>query len=251
MSRLIVVLQHRILQHRSGLACAKYRPVCVTKCPYSTSTDGQKLYELRTYTVKPDNFKLFMDLSTEWMHLRTCHSKLVGYWISEIGGGIHDAVHIWEYDSLSHRASVRQTLGKDEVWQKSYFRKLLPLLQRQDNSLLQLFPGATLKDPPANGVYQLESFSLNPLKMDEIGNYFLGRQKPGATQLATFHTVLGISYFGYQLWHHPSVDNLLLPPVIGSQKIEGQSEGQDKGSELGVAIFQSRLLLPTPWSTMK
>ena len=54
-------------------------------------------------------------------------------------------------DSLSHRASVRQALAKDETWVKSYFSKLLPLLQRQENSLLRLFPGVKLNDPPYPG----------------------------------------------------------------------------------------------------
>ena len=35
------------------------------------------------------------------MHLRTKHSKLIGYWISEIGGGIHEVIHIWEYGEFN------------------------------------------------------------------------------------------------------------------------------------------------------
>lgn len=60
------------------------------------SLHTDKVYELRTYSIKPKNFKEFYDLSVEFMHLRTNHSKLVGYWTSEIGG-IFDMVHIWEY----------------------------------------------------------------------------------------------------------------------------------------------------------
>lgn len=60
------------------------------------SLHNDKVYELRTYSIKPKNFKEFYDLSVEYMHLRTNHSKLVGYWTSEIGG-IFDMVHIWEY----------------------------------------------------------------------------------------------------------------------------------------------------------
>ena len=54
-------------------------------------------------------------------------------------------------DSLSHRASVRQALAKDETWISSYFSKLMAMLQRQENSLLRLFPGSKLVDPPNPG----------------------------------------------------------------------------------------------------
>ena len=54
-------------------------------------------------------------------------------------------------DSLGHRASVRQALAKDEKWISSYLSKLLSLLQRQDNSLVKLVPGSTIRDPPSGG----------------------------------------------------------------------------------------------------
>ena len=57
---------------------------------------NDKVYELRTYSLQAKDMKPFMEMSCEWMHLRTAHSKLIGYWTSEIGG-INDVVHIWEY----------------------------------------------------------------------------------------------------------------------------------------------------------
>lgn len=38
----------------------------------------------------------YLDLTAKKFHLRTAHSKLVGFWTSEIGG-LNQAVHIWEY----------------------------------------------------------------------------------------------------------------------------------------------------------
>lgn len=54
------------------------------------------MYELRIYSIKFKNFKEFYDLFVEYMYLRINYFKLVGYWISEIGG-IFDMVYIWEY----------------------------------------------------------------------------------------------------------------------------------------------------------
>merc|ERR1711892_1621066 len=70
------------------------------------------IYELRTYNLVPKEVGQFMELSKEKFHLRTQHSVLLGYWTSELGG-LNQVVHIWQYDSFSHRARVRATLGAD------------------------------------------------------------------------------------------------------------------------------------------
>merc|ERR1719327_1342870 len=73
-----------------------------------------------------------MALSKDKFHLRTEHSKLLGYWTVELGG-LNQVTHLWEYDSYSHRAGVRAKLGGHQQWQEEYFQKILPLLQHQDN----------------------------------------------------------------------------------------------------------------------
>ena len=41
----------------------------------------------------------FLQLTTEEFHLRTAHSKLLGYWTTELGG-LNEVVHLWEYGQL-------------------------------------------------------------------------------------------------------------------------------------------------------
>jgi hypothetical protein len=55
-----------------------------------------KVYELRTYKIYPQYYKQFLSLTQEHLHLRTAHSKLLGYWTSELGG-LNEIFHIWEY----------------------------------------------------------------------------------------------------------------------------------------------------------
>lgn len=86
-----------------------------------------------------------MALSKEKFHLRTEHSKLLGYWTVELGGlnQVSDKMesphktlsgkgfgggerttqvtHLWEYDSYSHRAGVRAKLGGHQQWQVKPF----------------------------------------------------------------------------------------------------------------------------------
>lgn len=42
----------------------------------------------------------YLNLTAKEFHLRTAHSKLVGFWTSEIGG-LNQVVHIWEYGELT------------------------------------------------------------------------------------------------------------------------------------------------------
>ena len=45
-----------------------------------------KIFELRTYSIKPDRLKEFLTLTNEKFHLRTRASVLHGYWTVELGG---------------------------------------------------------------------------------------------------------------------------------------------------------------------
>jgi len=62
----------------------------------SSARSASKVYELRTYSIKPENLKEFLNLTNEKFHLRTRASVLHGYWTVELGG-INQVVHLWEY----------------------------------------------------------------------------------------------------------------------------------------------------------
>ena len=68
----------------------------------SRNCSTKKIYELRTYSLKPECVKPFMNLTFEKFHIRTNASKLNGYWTAEIGG-INQVVHIWEYGKILYR----------------------------------------------------------------------------------------------------------------------------------------------------
>ena len=56
------------------------------RCLSVTAARPAKIYELRTYDIKPMNMGEFMALTQENIHLRTQHSPLIGYWTTELGG---------------------------------------------------------------------------------------------------------------------------------------------------------------------
>ena len=94
------ILMQAVLS-RAGRALAWKRVLRTSVAPLATTAGGEgaggrKLYELRTYSIKPARTAEFLKMSNEHMNLRMAHSKLIGYWTCELGG-LNEVVHIWEY----------------------------------------------------------------------------------------------------------------------------------------------------------
>ncbi|XP_070575312.1 protein NipSnap homolog 3A-like [Ptychodera flava] len=131
----------------------------------TTNQNGQvdKVYELRTYSIHPSKVTKFMQLTKENFHLRTNHSKLYGYWTSELGG-LCEVVHIWEYDSFAHRTGVRKALSEDPEWISRYLSKMTKLIVKQDNIVLQAVPWHPVHETPLveGSVYELRYYVMKP-----------------------------------------------------------------------------------------
>jgi hypothetical protein len=72
------------------------------------------VYELRTYSALPGAIGGWATGFKKSLAQRETHSKLVGLWTTEIGG-LNAAKHLWVYDSLDHRAAVREAMANDAV----------------------------------------------------------------------------------------------------------------------------------------
>lgn len=94
------------------------------------------VYELRVYKMLPKFFPSYVKLTNELLHLRTAHSELSGFWLTEIGGQ-NEAVHIWRYDSVMHRKSVRDALGGDTAWQQQYMAPVREFWAEQQNWVME------------------------------------------------------------------------------------------------------------------
>ena len=86
----------RTLQNVSG--SVRYLPRLGLRiiCTSQASASSEKVYELRTYCIQPASYVEFLKLSCENLHMRTAHSKLIGFWTSELGG-LNEVLHLWEY----------------------------------------------------------------------------------------------------------------------------------------------------------
>lgn len=141
------------------------------------------IYELRVYKMHPEQFPKYLQLTNEHMHLRTAHSKLAGFWLTEIGGQ-NEAVHIWEYDSLAHRKKVRDALGTDEDWKAKYLAHIRSTWMEQNNYLMDLKQnGAPAGEAgKATGAFYRIALAKNPQAT---------AHSAAVTRLATFQLTSG------------------------------------------------------------
>lgn len=194
----------------------------------------QAVFELRTYALKPTHVGEYVALTKEKFHLRTAHSVLNGFWFHELGGTLNAATHIWQYDSLSHRAEVRAALGKDPEWISQYVSKLLPCLESQVNQVCIATPGVSAHGILApeelkNGVYQMVSYGSSG-ELDS--EYLKSVEACGGSLLASLDTVIGARNERNLLFRYDSVDDTMHDNAI--------CEGQ-----------KSVVMLPAPWSPLQ
>lgn len=84
---------------RQKIACglsASLSTAALHKAKFTEDDVNRKLFEFRTYAIRPDKFGECMKIIENNIYIRTAHSKLVGFWITELGG-INEVHHLWEF----------------------------------------------------------------------------------------------------------------------------------------------------------
>ena len=72
-------------------------------------------YEIRTYDLKPRAVSQFARRTSELLAKRQEYSVLFGFWHTEIGP-LNQVVHIWQYEDLKERASIRGKVKAEGIW---------------------------------------------------------------------------------------------------------------------------------------
>src|SRR6202521_5461701 len=76
------------------------------------SEDAPMLYEVRTYTLRPGTVAEFEERFAKRLPLREKHSKMGAFWHTEFGP-LNQAIHVYPYDDLRQRTSVRAAMAQD------------------------------------------------------------------------------------------------------------------------------------------
>jgi len=74
--------------------------------------DEPMIYEVRTYTLRPGTVAEFEERFAARLALRERHSKLGAFWHTEFGP-LNQVIHVYPYDDLQQRTTVRAALAAD------------------------------------------------------------------------------------------------------------------------------------------
>ncbi len=96
-----------------------------------------KYFEMRTYTIKPGYLGSYLKAFEEIAYpiMKNHQMKLIGYWYTEVGQ-LNKVVHIWEYDSLDQRTTIRSELYNDSDWKNDFLPVAIPMLESQTNEIM-------------------------------------------------------------------------------------------------------------------
>lgn len=210
------------------------------------------IHELRTYTIHPVKFKDFVALTAKvGIKLRTKHSKLAGYWTTEIGE-LNQVVHLWEYENFDHRTRVRAALAKDKAWNEKFLVRARPMLQHQQSWVLALADFWPFTPPKSPGIYELRSYRLNAGKVPEWLEHFktglqfrLKYSKP----VAIWSSELGELNRVVHIWHYESLEHRAQVRKAFMAD-PGWKETVAKLQPL-MQVMESKILIPTEFSPLK
>ena len=94
------------------------------------------IIEMRTYNIKTGKTNEFIKIYNE--DIREVHTKIlgnqIGFFYSEFGK-LNQVIHLYGYDNYEDRSKRRIELSNDEKF-KSYVKKVVPLIDSQENQIL-------------------------------------------------------------------------------------------------------------------
>ncbi|MBV54575.1 MAG: Fe-S cluster assembly protein SufB [Candidatus Marinimicrobia bacterium] len=73
------------------------------------------IYEVRTYNLQPGSVPVYEENFAKALPSREKHSKLGAFWHTEFGT-LNQVIHVWPYESLEERDSIRAEAEKEPEW---------------------------------------------------------------------------------------------------------------------------------------
>jgi uncharacterized lipoprotein YmbA len=110
--------------------------------PPKPPAEAGNVYELRTYRAHVGKLAEWIKLFTEIMPVREKFSKNVAVFQTEVSQ-LNEAVHLWAYRDLNHRAQVRAAALQDPEW-GAFVAKASPLLAEMRSAVLVPTPFSKL-----------------------------------------------------------------------------------------------------------
>jgi hypothetical protein len=126
------------------------------------------IYEVRTYTLRPGTTAEFEERFAKRLPLREKHSKLGAFWHTEFGP-LNQVIHVYPYNDLGQRTSVRAAMAADTAMQQ------LPgsadLIVAQEAEIMNPAPfmrALGSRDYGTGNVYEMRTYTYAPGDMPKV-----------------------------------------------------------------------------------
>ena len=201
------------------------------------------IYEIRTYDLKPRATPPAEEAFAEALPHREKYSPIAAFWHTEIGA-LNQIIHVWAYESLEERTSVRAAAGKEANWPP----KITPGNILNMNSEIWN-PAPFMKpmggDQALGGIYEMRTYTYEPGSIPEL----LKRWESAVPEREKHSPLAGALYTefgGLNRWLHiwPYKD-LAHRSEIRAKKIEGWPSGAP-----GLISQENKIVVPASFSPM-
>jgi len=215
--------------------------------------DTRKIFELKTYNIRSENFSNYLVLLGKNIHLRMNLSKLVGYWTSEVSSSLNQTICLWEYNDYKQRSEVRALLSEDQTWKKEYLGLAKNMLRSQENMILKQFPWYPITIPSeGEHIYELRTYRLHPGKISKWAERFqrgLETRLKFSKPVGIFFTDIGPLNCVVHLWPYKSLEHRASIRAAAVQNAEWSLTVEETAPF--IQTMSSKILLPMPFSPSK
>lgn len=208
------------------------------------------IYELRTYDLKPGAVPEFEARFAEALPHSEKYSRLGGFWHTEVGP-LNQVVHLWPYESLTHREESRAARFKDPHWPP----RVAGLLLRREAEILNAAPFiGPLKSGHLGNFYELQTYCYDTRGMGEA----LKRWEAAAPHRTKYATLAGCWYTDVgelekliALWAYPDLAERGRVREAFRKDPLCRVHTEDFLKRDLLLRQESKLLLPAPFSPMR
>src|SRR5438093_9543458 len=126
------------------------------------------IYEVRTYTLRPGTVAEFEERFAKRLPLREQHSKLGAFWHTEFGP-LNQVIHVYPYDDLNQRTSVRAALSKDP--ERAQQQGGQDLVVAQETEIVNPAPfmhALGSRDYGSGNVYEMRTYTFGPGDLPKV-----------------------------------------------------------------------------------
>lgn len=204
------------------------------------------LFEMRTYVLKPGMTNNFVQAFAEGLTARLGISKLMGLWLSEVGG-LNRVVHVWPYDSFEDRERIGNEARKTGKWPP----KTQEFIVTQENKILVPAPfSPPMPEQKLGNVYEFRTYTYQPGTMPKVLERF-GKVMPDRTKIsplvAAWTTAIGPLNQFIHVWAYQDAGERERLRAEAAAKVAGWPPGT---REFMVAQ-ENMILTPAPCAPFK